>query len=158
MAAVRLVRRLFGNIDVFDLVFGFGPWLAAYAAFVSWLNLIVRAVRGEDVRQDRRTTYATAAFIGARAIYSATHTRETVGLHNSVVELRQLQREAAKDAEARDRRMRELLQQAAADAEAREKRAADRERNLYKINVAMAVLAGLTLAAAIVTLVVTIVK
>jgi hypothetical protein len=149
----------FGDIDVFDLVFGFGPWMAAYAAFVTWLNLIVRAVRGEDVEQDRRTTYATAAFIGARAIYSATHTRETVGLHNSVVELRELQREAAKDAEARDKRMRELLQQAAADAEARETRgAADRERNLYKINVAMAVLAGLTLAAAIVTLVVTIVK
>lgn len=159
MASLRVVRRLASwvGVDIFD-AFGLALWMAGYSAFVSWLDLIVRAVRGESVEQDRKATYATAAFIGARVVYSATHTRETVGLHNSVVELRGLLSDAADDAHARDDRMRDLLRQVAADAEARDQRADEREERLYKLTRLMAVVTVGTLLTATVTLVITIVN
>lgn len=137
---VRLIRELRTSVDAFDVLFGLFPWMAAYMAFVMWANKIVNAIRGEEVTDDWRTTSATVAFIAARSIASATEVRESVALRESVVEMRQLLREAAADAEARDRR------------------AADREDKLFSVTVKMAWVAGFTLLAAIVTLVVTIVK
>jgi len=158
MHPMRQLRRIRAYIDGFDVLFGLFPGLTGYAAFVSWARVIVRALRGEAVIEDRRTTYATAAFIAARAISSGTHVRQSVALHESIRELRELLGEAAADAEAREKRLAETLEAAALDAEARERRAADRDKRLYKVNVAMASLAGFTLLAAIVTLVVAIVQ
>jgi len=156
--ARRQLKRLGSYIDGFDVLFGLFPGLTGYAAFVSWARVIVRALRGEPVVEDRRTIYATAAFIAARAISSGAHVRQSVALRDSVVELRGLLGDAAADAEEREKRLSETLAIAAADAETREKRAADRDKRLYKVNIAMATLAGLTLLAAIVTLVVAVVR
>ena len=144
MAPIRrlsqLIRELRSSIDAFDVLFGLFPWMAAYIAFVTWASKIVNAIRGEEVIDDWRTTFATVAFIAARSIGSAAEVRGNVALHESVVE------------------MRELLREAAADAEARDRRAAEREAKLFSVTVKMAWVAGFTLLAAIVTLVVTIVK
>jgi hypothetical protein len=131
LRVVRLIRRWRSSFDGFDFFFGLVPWMAAYAAFVSWATVIVRAIRGEAVTEDWRAVVSTAAYIGARAMADATEVRESFALRGSVAELRELLRDAARDAEERDRR------------------AAQRERRVYRITVAMAVLAGFTLLAAI---------
>ena len=145
-------------LDAYDVLFGLVPGLAGYAAFVAWADVIVRALRGEDTSENWRTFVGSAGYIGSRAMISSANARSNVALHDSVTEMRQLLREAAKDAEERDSRLRDLLREVAADAQAREQHAAQRDQRLYRVTFAMAVLAGLTLLSAIVTLVVTIVS
>lgn len=140
------------------MLFGLIPGAAAYAAFVAWTDVIVRALKGEDASENWKTLVGSAAYMGSRAMVSSTNFRASVALNEAVAETGQSLREVAADAEARDERTREMLQRAVADAEAREKRAAEREGRLYKVTLTMAWVAGLTLLAAIVTLGVTIAK
>jgi hypothetical protein len=126
---IRLIRWLRSSFDGFDFFFGILPWMSAYAAFTSWLNDIVAALREEGGKESRRTTASTALFVATRAMADATEARESVALRGSVVEMRQLLKEAAKEAEERD------------------KRAAARDRRLFRITVAMAVVAACTLLA-----------
>jgi hypothetical protein len=138
--ARRFIHRLRASVDSFDVVFGLLPGLTGYAAAAAWTRVLIRGIRGEDVAtgDEWRLTMASAAHIASRALVSASRVRGDVSMHGSVVEMRALLREAAEEAEERDQR------------------AAAREKQLYRVNVKMAWVAGLTLTAAIVTLGVTI--
>ena len=126
--------------DGFDLVVGFLPWFAGYVAFVVWARLIVRAIRGEEVVQEWTTDVATALFIAAGALVSAARVRNSVSIHGTVVEAR------------------ELLRDTKADADRRSESAAVRDDKMYRLTTRMAWVAGLTLAAAVVTLAVAVVR
>lgn len=150
VARQRFAQEVGLRFDGVDWLFGLIPGLFGYAAFVAWADVIVRALRGEDVSENWKTLVGSASYVGSRAMVSSTNVRASFALNEAVSETRQLLREAADEAEARDERMREFLRQAAADADARDRRAAEREDKLYRV-------AALTLMAAIVTLVVTII-
>jgi hypothetical protein len=64
------VRRLKTYLDPIDLFFGIFPAAASYAAFVTWASLIVRAIRGEDVKEDR---LASVRLYGRRYVCLYTH-------------------------------------------------------------------------------------
>lgn len=134
--APRTLRSL---VDGFDVVFGLLPWLAGYGTFVIWARVIVGAIRGEEVSHSWSTDAITALFIAAGSLASAARVRAGVALHDSVAELREAAQEASEEAERRDAR------------------AAARDAQLYRVTVKMAWVAGLTLAAAILTLIVTLV-
>jgi hypothetical protein len=125
--------------DSVEMFYGFLPAMAGYAAFVMWAGLIVRAIRGEPAREDWRVLLASTLFLATRTLVSGTHVRESLALRASVVEMRGLLSEGAQAAERRDQR----------DAE--------RSERLRKLTIALVALAGMTLAAAIVTLIVTVV-
>jgi hypothetical protein len=132
-------ERLKAYIDSTDLLFGIFPAAASYAAFVSWASLIVRAIRGDDIKEDWRLWTSTAAAMSAFVLISGTRVREARAMRTAAVEVRGLVRVAAEDAERRDR-----------NAAAQQ----DRLTHLTKWLVAFA---ALTLSAAIVTLAVLIV-
>jgi len=127
------------HIDSFDLLFGIFPAAANIAAFVSWASLITRAIRGEEVKEDWRLFASTGAAMAAFAFNRATHVREAAAMRGTAVELRELVREAAEDAQRRDQR------------------AAQQQDRLTRLTKWLVLLAAVTLAAAFVTLVVTIV-
>jgi hypothetical protein len=128
------VRRLRAYIDSFDLFFGIFPAAANVAAFLSWSSLIVRAIRGEEVKEDWRVVVSTAAAMAAFALNSGRRVREAAALRGTAVEVRELVREAAADAEQRD------------------KRAAQQQDRLTRLTKWLVALAAVTLAAAVVTL------
>lgn len=132
------IRRLKANVDSLDvfllLVAG-----AGYATFVSWASLIVRAIRGENVKEDWRVLVSSAAVMSAFALVSGTRIRETAALRAAAVETRELVREASEDAGRR------------------EQRAAEQQGRLTRLTKWLVLLAAVTLAAATVTLVVSIV-
>ena len=136
---MTLVQRFKAYLDPIEMFFGLMPMMTGYAAFVSWASLIVRGVRGEEAKEDWRVFVSTGAFIAARSLVSGTHVRETVALRSAAVEMRELARDAAEEAERRDQRAGE-----------------DQDR-LTRLTKRLVTLAALTLAAAIVTLVVSIV-
>lgn len=133
------VQRLKNYIDPVDVLFGIFPAAASYAAFVSWASLIVRAIRGEEVEEDWRVFVSTAAAMSAFALVSGTRVREAAALRTTAVEVRELMREAADDAQRRDRRV------------------AEQQDRLSRLTKWLVALAALTLASAVVTLVVAIV-
>lgn len=112
---------------------------AGFAAFVSWTSLIVRAIRGEEVEEDWRVFVSTAGVMAAFTIVSAHRLRSAAALRQAAVETREIMREAAGDAERRDQR------------------AAKQQNRLTRLTKWLVLLAAVTLAAAIVTLIVTIV-
>jgi hypothetical protein len=124
--------------DSTEIYFGMLPASAFYAAFVTWASLLVRAIRGEDVEPDWRVYASTAAAMATYTITSATRVRETAALRGAAVE------------------MRAVVHQAAEDAKLREQRAAESDRRLTRLTKRLVLLAALTLAAAFVTLVVSI--
>jgi hypothetical protein len=132
----RLLRAMPDSIDAY---FGLIPASAYCAAFMTWASVIVRAIRGEDVEPDWRVYASPAAAMTAYTVVSATHVRETVALRGAAVEMHAVVREAAKDAKAR------------------EAAAAERDGRLTALTKLLVLLAALTLAAAVVTLVVTMV-
>jgi hypothetical protein len=79
---------------------------------------------------------STAAAMSAFALVSGTRVREAAALRGAAVEVRELVREAAEDAERRDQR------------------AAEQQARLTRLTKWLVALAALTLAAAAVTLVV----
>lgn len=133
------VQRLKAYLDPFDVVFGIFPAAANYAAFVTWASLIVRAIKGEEVKEDWRLFVSTAAAMAAFALNSGTRVREAAALRGAALEVRELVREAAEDAERRDQR------------------AAEQQDRLTTLTKWLVLLGAVTLAAAVVTLVVSIV-
>jgi hypothetical protein len=132
------IQRLKTNVDSLDvfllLVAG-----AGYATFVSWASLIVRAIRGEDVKEDWRVFVSSATAMSAFALVSGTRIRETAALRAAAVETRELVREAAEDAQRRDRRARE------------------QQDRLTRLTKWLVLLAAVTLTAAIMTLIASII-
>jgi hypothetical protein len=134
-----MIRWLRRNIDAIEVFYGLLPEAAGYMAFVSWASLIVRAIRGEDAKEDWRTFVSSAAFISTRALVRSGRVRQAEALRDTATEVRELVREAAEDAKQRDRR------------------AAEQQDRLTRLTKSLVLLAALTLAAAVVTLVVAIV-
>lgn len=145
MTEKQLPRREKAKIDAVDVWFGLVPAFALYAAFVSWANVIVRAIRGEEAKEDWRTFLSTGVLIGAWTLTSGAKVREMASLRGAAVEMRGLVHEATMQSELRDRQAAE-----------RDRRASEREGRILSLTRWLVLLAGLTLAAAIVTLVVAI--
>jgi hypothetical protein len=147
MAEKRLLRRLKANVDAVDVWFGLVPGMVGYAAFISWANVIVRAIRGEEAKENWRTFMSTGALIGIWTLTSGARVREMASLRGAAVEMRGLAHEAAAQSEIRD-------QQAAE----RDRHASRQQAHMLSLTKWLVALAGLTLAAAIVTLMVSIVQ
>jgi hypothetical protein len=133
------VKRLRKYIDSIDFFYGIFPFAAGYAAFVTWTPLVVRAIRGEEVKEGWRLYTATAASMAAYTLKSGAQIRQAEALRAAVANLREVQREAAEDAKQRD------------------ERAAAQQDRLNRLTQRLVVIAAVTLAASIVTLVVAIV-
>lgn len=103
MAESQFLRRLKANVDPVDVWFGLGG-LIGYAAFVSWADVIVRAIRGEDAKENWRTTTSTGMLIGIWTLTSGARVREMAALRGATVEMRALVHDAAAQSELRDRR------------------------------------------------------
>jgi len=147
MARNRITRLLgTANVDSVDVWF-LTVALARYAAFVAWADVIVRAIRGEDSKENWKTLTSSAALIGFSALTSAAEVREFASLRGATVEMRSLVGDAAAQAELRDQR-----------ADERDGRAAEQQERMLRLNKRAIVLAAVTLAAAIVTLAVTIAR
>ena len=99
----------------------------------------MRAIRGEEVKEDWRVFVSTAAAMSAFALVSGTRVREAAALRSTAVEVHKLVRASAEDAERWDQR------------------AAEQQDRLSALTKRLVLLAALTLAAAVVTLVVAIV-
>lgn len=147
MAEKRFLQRLTENIDAVDVWFGLVPGLIRYAAFVSWADVIARAIRGEAARENWRTRFATGALIAIGTITSGARVREMASLRGAAVEMRGLVRDAAAQAELRDQRAAE-----------RDRLASQQQMHMLSLTRWLVALAGLTLAAAIVTLVVAVIR
>jgi len=131
---MSFVRRLKGSVDAIDLLYGLVPAGAAYATFVTWASVIVRAIRGEEVEPGWRAYVSTAALMASFMLLSGTRVRETAALRGAAVEMHGVIREAAQEAKLRA------------------ERAAERDRRLTTLTKWLVLLAALTLAVAIVTL------
>lgn len=145
MAKKPFLRRLKASVDPVDVLFGIVPASLGYAAFVSWANVIVRAVRGEEAKENWKTFMSTAMFIGVWALMSGARVREMASLRGAAVEMRGLAHEAAAQSEIRDRQAAE-----------RDRHASRLQAHMLSLTKWLVALAGLTLAAAIVALMVSI--
>ncbi len=131
-------ERLKVYLDPTDVLFGLFPAVAVYAAFVTWAALIVRGIRGEEAKEDWRLLASTAAAMSAFTLISGTRIRETRAVRSAAVEMRNLAREAAEDARLRDQR------------------GTEQQERFTRLTKWLVLLAFLTLAAAAVTLVLSI--
>jgi hypothetical protein len=134
------LRRLKSNVDATDIWFA-SVALAGYAAFVSWADLIVRAVRGEKAEESWRTLSSSAGLIALWTLTTGAKVREFGSLREAAVEMRNLAYDTAAQDSVRDQR--------AAERDLKEARQQARLLSLTKWLVA---LAAVTLAAALVTL------
>jgi len=146
MVRERFLAGLKQYVDPIDVFYGFLPAITGYAALVSWADLVVRAIRGETVKEDWRGWGSTAAFIAALTVVSGGRVRQTESLHSAAVEMRELLRDGTEEARRREQ-----------VADERDRRDSDRQERLHALTIWLVALAALTLAAAIVTLVVSIV-
>lgn len=142
MAENRFLRGLKANIDAVDVLFVL-MGSVGYAAFVSWANVIVRAIRGEEANENWRTVASSGVLVGVWALMSGARVREMASLRGAAVEMRGLVHDAAAQSELRDRR-----------ATQRDHDASQQQARMLSLTRWLVALAGLTLAAAIVTLVV----
>jgi hypothetical protein len=142
----RFRLRLPAYLDGIDLLFFFAG-LARYATFVSWANVIVRAIRGEEAKENCRTLASTGLFLGTWVLTSSAKVREMASLRGAAVEMRGLVHEATLQSELRDRQ-----------ASERDQRASRQEARMLSLTKWLLFLAGLTLVAAIATLVMAIAK
>jgi hypothetical protein len=123
------------TIDGIDLLFGLIPYGVTCAAVAIWGRVWARMLRGEEAKVPTSAPLVSGMAIAAWSYVSGTHVRQNIALGKSISEVGELLRETASDEIQRDQRN------------------AARDDRVYKLTVAMAVLAGLTLAAAIATLV-----
>jgi len=144
MAENRFLRRLKANVDPVDVWFGLGA-LARYAAFVSWANVIVRAIRGEEAKENWKTVTSTGVLIGIWTLTSGARVREMASLRGAAVEMRGLVHDASAQSELRNQ-----------EAAERDYHASQQQAHMLSLTRWLVALAGLTLAAAIVTLMVAI--
>jgi hypothetical protein len=137
----RLVEQL-KSIDPVELISGTLPAVSGILAFTGWSSVLVRKIRGEDVasREEWGLGLISALFVFIRSVVSREYARGAIDLRRTVVEMHAVAREAAEDAEQRDQR------------------AARQQDRLSRLTERLVLLAGLTLAAAIVALVVTLVN
>jgi len=141
-----ILQWLTANVDFVDVWFVLQA-ATGYAAFVSWAEVIVRAIRGEASQENWKTRSSSAALIAFWACTSAVRLRAAASLRGAAVEMHGLVDEAAKQAELRDQRATE-----------RDRQSAEQQARMLVFTRWMAALAALTLAAAIVTLAVTIAR
>jgi hypothetical protein len=127
------------NVEPLEVWF-FSLTIVRYVAFVAWADVIVRAVRGEEAKENWKTLTSTAALITFSTLTSAAEARELATLRGTAVEVRGLVDDAASQAEQRDQRAAE-----------RDRRAAEQQERMLRFNKWAVILAALTLAAAIVT-------
>lgn len=144
MAENRFLRGLKANVDAVDVLFVL-MGSAGHAAFVSWANVIVRAIRGEEAKENWRTFASSGVLVGMWALTSGARVREMASLRGAAVEMRGLVHDASAQSELRN-------QQAAK----RDFHASQQQAHMLSLTRWLVALAGLTLAAAIVTLVVAI--
>lgn len=144
MAENRFLRGLKADVDAVDVLFVL-MGLVGYGAFVSWANVIVRALRGEDAKENWRTSTSTGMLIGIWTLTSGTRVREMAALRGAAVEMRSLVHDAAAQSEVRDQRAAE-----------RDHHASQQQAHMLSLTKWLVALAGLTLAAALVTLMVAI--
>jgi hypothetical protein len=138
MSRERVLEWLKANIDGVDM------WLLALAmsgvaASISWVDKVVRANRGEDVKEDWRTTSSTSAFIAFWVLTAGSRLRQTEALRSAAVEMRGLASDAAEQTELRDQRAAE-----------RDRRAAEQQERMLRSTKLLVAFAVLTLAATIV--------
>jgi hypothetical protein len=132
------------NVDAIDVLFGLLPAGMTMIVMVLWGRLLARSIRGDAPRTiPLGTSVASGLAIASWSFVSGTRVRWNVALRQSIVVLRTLGQEQAEEATLRDRR----------DI-ARDERDHARNDQLFRINIGLLILAALTLAAAIVTLVV----
>jgi hypothetical protein len=129
------LKANFDGIDVGLLAFA----LSGFAASISWVDKIVRANRGEDVKEDWRTTSSTAAFIAFWVLTTGARIRQTEALRSAAVEMRGVVREAAEQAELRDERAAE-----------RDRQAVKQQERMLRSTKLLVAFAVLTLAATVV--------
>ncbi len=141
-----LIRWLRANVDSVDVWFVLQN-VAGYAAFVSWADVIVRAIRREEAEESWRTLSSSAALIAFWTLSSGGRVREMASLRSAAVEMRGFAHEAAVQSELRDQRAAE-----------RDRRAAEQQTGMLLLNKRLVVLAALTLGAAIVALAVTLAR
>jgi hypothetical protein len=138
MTHKRVPGWLKANVDGVDVgLLAFA--LSGFAASISWVDKIVRANRGEDVREDWRTTSSTAAFIAFWVLTTGARVRQTEALRSAAVEMRGVMREAAEQADLRDKRAAE-----------RDRQAAKQQERMLRSTKLLVAFAVLTLAATIV--------
>ncbi len=125
------------TIDGIDLLFGLIPYGMTFLAATVWAPVCARVLRGEEANVPTHAPLVSGLVIASWTFVSGTRFRENIALRDSVADVRELVRVAASDGVQRDERN------------------AARDERIYKLTVAMALLAGLTLAAAIATLVAT---
>jgi hypothetical protein len=133
---------LFKSIDPIEFVFGTLPFILGGLTFMAWASVLVRKIRGEEVRdrEEWGLTVLSVLFFFARSLMSRLYAQGAFDLHRTVVEMRAVTGEAAEDARQRD------------------ERSATLQKGLNRLTKLLVWLAALTLGAAAVTLVVTIIR
>jgi hypothetical protein len=144
MIAEPIKRWLRANIHPAE-VWSFCFAMVRFAAFTAWGNLIVRLIRGEDAKEDWRTLSSAAALITFTTLTSAGEAREFATLRAAAVEMRGLVDDAKGQAELRDQR-----------ASERDRENTEQQARMLHLTKWLVALATITLAAALVTLGVTI--
>jgi hypothetical protein len=134
----RVRRWLKANIDSLEMWF-LALALSGFASSISWVNKTVRANRGEDVKEDWRTTSSTAAFIAFWVLTAGARVRQAEALRSAAVEMRGVVREAAEQAELRDHQSAE-----------RDRQAAKQQERMLRSTKLLVVFAVLTLATTII--------
>ncbi len=134
-------------MDSIDMVFGLFPAVGFYAAFATWASLIVRALRGEDVKENWQTGLATIALITSYALKSGTQVREATAQRAATTDLRALAILAREEAQRRDRQETE-----------RAKLEDERQARLERLTKRLVLLASMTLAVALVALAVSLIS
>jgi len=138
MTRERVLGWLKANVDSVEMWF-LALAMSGFAASISWIDKIVRANRGEDVKEDWRTTSSTAAFITFWVLTTGARVRQTEALRGAAVELRGLVQDAAAQAELRDQRAAE-----------RDRRAGEQQERMLRSTKLLVAFAVLTLVATIV--------
>lgn len=123
------------KIDGIDILFGILPYGIALFLTITWGRLFIRAIHGEQAKVSTGLSVMSGLGIASWSFMSGTRARENIALRGSVIDLR------------------EALRETAADEATRDQRSAARDARMFKLTVAMAVLAGMTLLAAIATLI-----
>lgn len=142
----KITRWLKANVEPLEVWF-FSLTIVRYAAFVAWADMIVRAVRGEEAKENWKTLTSTAGLITFSTLTSAAEAKELAALRGAAVEMRRLVDDAADQAELRDQRAAE-----------RDRRAAEQQERILLLNKRAVALAALSLVVAIVASVVAVAR
>lgn len=140
----RTLKSLKANLDAVDILFLLRG-VIGYAAFVSWAEVIVRAIRGEASKENWKTFASSGLLLGFWTLTSGARVREMASLRGAAVELRGLARDAAEQSELREKQAAE-----------RDDAASRQQRVMLSLTKWLVALAVLTLAVAVTAIVVAI--